>query len=238
MSKIAYKFILKLIIYFMPYYETYNYTPSKKTKKNKFLKFMIVLVFIVLVFLYLTYYVNPKIVESSEAQIKSLAITEINKSVKMVTLNPNLYNNLINISYNNNGDINMITSNSQAINALSTSIIETSQNLLTHMGEQGIKIHLGNFSGLALLSNVGPKITIRMTPIGTTQTKLKSNFTSKGINQTLHSLFLNIMCEIKIILPIKSINLKIENEVLIAESVIVGKIPNTYLSADKIFSLY
>ena len=192
----------------------------------------------VFLIIYLTYYVNPKIVESSEAQIKSLAITEINKSVKMVTITPDLYNNLIKISYNNDGDITMINSNSFMVNQISTAIIEKTQQNLNLMGEQGIKIPLGNFSGITFLSNLGPNITIRMTPIGSTQTKIKSNFTSKGINQTLHSLFLNIICEIKVILPIKSINLKIENEVLIAESVIVGKIPNTYLSADKIFSLY
>lgn len=222
----------------MQQYEVYTYKTPKKPNKSSIKKLVIIFSVFVLLLMYLIYYVNPKILETSNAQIKTKAITQINKSVKMVSLTPNLYDNLIKISYNSDGDITLISSNSYAINELSTSIIETIQKNLEDMGEQGILIPLGNFSGLAFLSNLGPNIKIKMTPIGLAQTKLSSSFTSKGINQTLHELFLNISCEIKVILPIRTLNITVNSEVLIAESVIVGKIPNTYLSADKIFSLY
>lgn len=222
----------------MQNYENYVYKTPKKANRHGFKKLVVFLGIFSVLIIYLTYYVNPKILETSSAQIKSLAISQINKGVKMVSLTPHLYDNLIKISYNNSGDITLISSNSYAINELSTSIIEITQKYLNEMGEQGILIPLGNFSGLAFLSNLGPNIKIRMTPIGLAQTKLSSSFTSKGINQTLHELFLNITCKIKVILPIRTLNLEVNSEVIIAESVIVGKIPSTYFNTDKIFSLY
>ncbi len=222
----------------MQYYDSYTYKKPKKSARSGLKKIFFCAFILVLVIIYIIYYVNPKILYASEAEIKSLAITEINKSVKMVTILPNLYNDLIKISYNNDGDINLISTNSFAVNQLSTAIIDKTQQSLKALGEQGIKINLGNFTGIAFLSNLGPRVTIKMTPIGATTTKIYSTFAEKGINQTLHELFLKINVDIKVILPIRSLNIKLQSEILIAENVIVGKVPSAYLSAGKIFSLY
>ena len=57
---------------------------------------------------------------------------------------------------------------------------------------------------------------------------LKSEFSSSGINQTLHRIYLQIECEVSILTPFKTIDEKIENQVLIAEAIIIGTTPNTY----------
>lgn len=61
---------------------------------------------------------------------------------------------------------------------------------------------------------------------------LKSEFTSQGINQTLHRVYLEIVCNVKVLTPFKDIERKITNQVLLAENVIVGNIPNTYYNLE------
>lgn len=89
-------------------------------------------------------------------------------------------------------------------------------------------MHFGSFTGFKLLSGKGPGVPIRISSIGNVETDLRSEFTAQGINQTLHRVYLQVECEISILTPFENITEKITNQVLIAENVIVGKIPNTY----------
>lgn len=79
-----------------------------------------------------------------------------------------------------------------------------------------------------MLAGRGPGIPIKISTIGNVITDLRSEFTAQGINQTLHRVYLQVECEVSILTPYKSISEKITNQVLIAENVIVGKIPSTY----------
>ena len=61
---------------------------------------------------------------------------------------------------------------------------------------------------------------------------MKSEFTAQGINQTLHRVYLQVVCEVSVLTPYNNITEKIINQVLIAENVIVGEIPNTYYNIE------
>ncbi len=69
---------------------------------------------------------------------------------------------------------------------------------------------------------------IRISSIGNVETTLKSEFTAQGINQTLHRIYLEVVCNVKVLTPFKDIERKITNQVLLAENVIVGHIPDNY----------
>ena len=93
-------------------------------------------------------------------------------------------------------------------------------------------MRFGSFTGLKLLSGQGPGIKITISSIGNIKTDLKSEFISKGINQTLHRVYLHVDCEVSILTPFNNINKKITNQILIAENVIVGVIPETYYNLE------
>lgn len=86
----------------------------------------------------------------------------------------------------------------------------------------------GSFTGFKLLAGKGHGVPIRISTVGNVETDLRSEFTAQGINQTLHRVYLQVVCEVSILTPYNDITEKISNQVLIAENVIVGKIPNTY----------
>lgn len=66
------------------------------------------------------------------------------------------------------------------------------------------------------------------------ETDLRSEFTSQGINQTLHRVYLQVKCEVNILTPFDNISREITNQVLLMENVIVGNIPNTYYNLEGI----
>ena len=90
----------------------------------------------------------------------------------------------------------------------------------------------GSFSGIKLLAGRGPGVKIKISSIGNVETDLRSEFTSQGINQTLHRVYLQVDCEVNVLTPFKDISKKISNQVLLAESVIVGNIPDTYYNLE------
>lgn len=83
-----------------------------------------------------------------------------------------------------------------------------------------------------MLSGRGPGVKIRISSIGNIETDLESEFTSQGINQTLHRIYVDISCNVKVLTPFKDIERKITNKVLLAENVIVGNIPDTYYNLE------
>ena len=59
-----------------------------------------------------------------------------------------------------------------------------------------------------------------------------STFESVGINQTKHSIYLNVIADISIVMPSRTENFAVPTEILVGESVIVGQVPDAYLQSD------
>ena len=78
----------------------------------------------------------------------------------------------------------------------------------------------------------GPNVSIKISSIGNVNTDLKSEFLAEGINQTLHRVYLKVDCELSILTPFNNITKKITNQILIAENIIVGHIPETYYNLE------
>ena len=184
-----------------------------------------------LLFLYLTKVVNPLIITTNKAGLKYDATNCLNQAVQ-TSLNNTLYSDLINIEKDNNGKITVISCNSSNINKLTNSISTTCQNSLVQIGNKGYEIGILSFTGLTILNGIGPKINIKTQPIGHIETTYKSTFTSSGINQTLHQLYITVTASVSVLLPLNSTSIECNTSVLIAESLIVGEIPNVYLSGN------
>ena len=82
--------------------------------------------------------------------------------------------------------------------------------------------------GRYILSGTGPNVPIKIAIMGNVDTEVKSEFINQGINQTLHRIYLNLDCKMKIITPLQNFDRNIINQVIIAEHVIIGNIPDTY----------
>ncbi len=91
--------------------------------------------------------------------------------------------------------------------------------------KDSVKIPLGSLTGSYMLAGKGPHIRLRICPARKASVKLKSSFTSAGNNQTCHRISAQVTAEIKSSLPLYNFETTAEFEFLLAESIIVGEVP-------------
>ncbi len=162
---------------------------------------------------------------------KSIATIISNEEATNV-MKEHTYDELFTLEKDKDGNITMIKSNISAINEIISDVAVKIQNKINQRGRENIEIALGSFTGFKLLSGKGPGVPIKISSIGNVETDLRSEFSEKGINQTLHRVYLQVDCEVSILTPYNSITEKVSNQVLLIENVIVGKIPSTYYNLE------
>lgn len=138
------------------------------------------------------------------------------------------YDELVSIHKDSEDNILMIEANIITINKIISDVAIKIQESINSNEENDISIKLGSFTGNKLIAGYGPDIPIKINVVGNVETDYRSEFTEAGINQTLHRIYLNVNCKVSILTPFETITEDINNQVVLAENVIIGKIPSTY----------
>ena len=209
-----------------------NREADKKIRKN-IIKIIIIMLVIILTLQIIFSYVEPIFQAMCEEKVKSLA-TIITNQQSTIVMNKYQYEDLYTIEKDSNGNIVIIKSNVAPINNMISELTENIQNEFDTIENPKVNIALGNLSGIYFLAGTGPEIAIEVAVTGTVDTEVKSQFIAQGINQTLHRVYVNFECNMQIVTPLKNYSKKITNQVIIAEHVIVGNIPNTYYNLEGI----
>ena len=123
-----------------------------------------------------------------------------------------------------------MTANSHKINLINKEVCETTAKVLKKKLQNGIPVPILAFSGIDILSGYGNNVYIKTISISSVTSEFDSNFNSIGINQTLHSIYINVLSEVKIEIPLKTYQTTLKTSVLISETVLVGKVPEIYLN--------
>ena len=208
---------------------------SKYSKKRKFYTYLsVTIIVIIVIMVYFNAIVNPVILNTSESKVRSLTLKAINSAVAEVVSDSALYNELVTITTNDEGDVSLITANSILINRLSKELAKIAQSKIENIGQQGVLVPLGTFSGMPILVGRGPNVKIKLLPIGSISCTFESEFTQAGINQTHHRIYVNVESKVTMILPVENRTISNTVQVLICESIIIGKIPSTYLNSSQL----
>ena len=176
-------------------------------------------------------FINPIFEKLCENKAKSVATLITNEETTNI-MNKYNYDTFFNIEKDNNENIKMINANVLKINQVTSDITVNIQKALNKNQKEDIYISTGAITGIRYLSGFGPKIYLKIALSGDIDTNLKSEFISQGVNQTIHRVYLDIKTNVNILTSFKTIQRTIENQVLIAENVIVGDIPSTYYNLD------
>jgi len=155
----------------------------------------------------------------------------INSSVYGVLQEMNIsYEDTVRISYDGDNGISMIQAVTPVLNRLAREVILRTQEELSVTDRESVIIPLGTFSGISVLSGLGPSVNIGLVPIGAVNCEFRSVFESVGINQTLHKMYITVTVAVTLILPVRTIESVVAGDILICENIIVGKVPNFYLN--------
>ena len=118
------------------------------------------------------------------------------------------------------------------INYSSRKIAATVQNKLEIDFKKGVDVPIGAFTGIDAFAGLGPKISVKSLKISGVACEFDSEFKSVGINQTLHSIFAVLKINVNIVFSTKMQTVEKSEKLLVTESVMVGKVPDTYLGGN------
>jgi sporulation protein YunB len=138
------------------------------------------------------------------------------------------YDQLVSFEKDSEGRITAVHSNMVAGNRLQSEILDRILTRIDTVSARELSIPIGTLTGSVLLAGRGPRISVRMESVGSSTAWFENEFASAGINQTKHQIVLNIDVYVSILLPGFATVTKVSNAVTVAETIIVGSVPDTY----------
>ena len=157
--------------------------------------------------------------------VNRIVIEAVNEAIESGEIT---YDQLISFEKDNDGKITAVHSNMAACNRLQVEILDIVLARIDQVSARELSIPVGSLTGSALLAGRGPRIKVRMESVGSSSARFENEFSSAGINQTNHRIVLHIDVSVAILLPGFTTATQVSNAVTVAETVIVGTVPDTY----------
>lgn len=166
----------------------------------------------------------------AEDKAKSVAIQAINNSVSdVIDGKDEIYKELVDYRYDDEGNIISVNTNINLTNAVEGAILDGVAKRIDAASRYPIEIPAGTLTGSDLLTGRGPKITFYINLSGNARSSIENLFESTGINQTRHQIQIRFEVDVSIVMSGKHFGATVENTVVIGETIIVGKIPESYV---------
>lgn len=205
----------------------YRLSLRQMKKEKSFVFFFILLVvFSSITTLYIRV-IEPTLTEFTKSHAYTLAMrcTEdaIRQNLENVT-----YDSVVTEVLDNSGNIVALRTNTNELNRISNNIAINIEKNISNIESGNLRIPLGLFVNAGILGGAGIKVNIKTAPLGDTKIDCVSEFDSVGINQTRHRIVLQIKTYFTIIAPIYLKNQCYEKEVVLAETILNGDIPEAY----------
>jgi len=171
----------------------------------------------------------------------NLAVTRVSNMVgQVVTAAVNdaissgdtLYTNLISMEKGEGGSITALHSNMAQFNRLQSAITQDVLTRLEQVSDTDLAIPAGTLTGSPMLAGRGPELHIRMQSVGSCSAHFENEFDQAGINQTTHRILLCVDVSMSILLPGFRTGTEVSNSFSVAETVIVGAVPESYTYFD------
>lgn len=216
----------------MPYYVV-SKKPPKRAKKKKIKAIAAILTLILLftgAFFYFNKQAHEVIDQLTRATISNRLTVKMNAAFdELMASFDDEYSSYVHIERNSSGEITLITADMIKINKLMAQYSTIVQSHVSEIEEDDIAVPMLAFTGWPLVSTLGADIKLDIVAVGDAPCSYRSEFKEVGINQTLHSIYIDVSAKVEIILPIDNIEVECPSSALVCESVIVGRVPHFYL---------
>lgn len=207
---------------------------KKRGKRSKRMIWASVSALVILLMYLLHISFQPVIRTVSENQAHILATSIMNKAVLAELADMQVeYDSLVDLVYDAAGNIAAISTRTLELNRVKAQLTEAVADALTQLPLQDVRIPLGTLTGIELLSGRGPDIKLKMMPSSYVESEFTSRFDSAGINQTRHQIVIVFTVNISAILAPYTTKLTVTSSMVVAETVIVGNVPQFYFDGSQ-----
>ena len=173
---------------------------------------------------------RPLAAVAAKAQIENMVNHLVEETILTdLEQRPLGYNDLVTIQRDSSGTITALTTDMAAINLLRGQLLEHLLEELGGIRVSDIHIPLGSILDIDILWAKGPNLKVHSMSVGTVSAEFESEFTGAGVNQTMHRIWLEVKVPLILILPGDRVETQVTSRLCVAETVVVGKVPDTYL---------
>lgn len=203
-----------------------------RRRKHFFIIKMVILIFAVIIaVLFITAKIEREIRPFATLQAEHFAEKTANEIIEnsvsnYLKQNKYTYNDFAAVLYDEKNRIASVETIPYTINLVQTDLTLLINKELDNTGDRSAKIPIGSLTGSYMLTGKGPKIKIRVSPIGVADVMLKSDFIEAGINQTRHRISAVIKVKMASSVPLYSFETISEFEFILAENILIGNVPD------------
>ena len=172
---------------------------------------------------------RPLVFSLAEARSAAMATRALNGALTEALEDGVEYDDLMNVRMDDSGQVSLLSANTMRMNALADRAGDAALRKLETVSAQKVYVPLGAALGLTLFAGRGPRIPISIVPVGTVQTDFETEFEACGINQTRHKVYLQLSASIRIVIPTGAKTTNVSANMLVAESIIIGKVPESFV---------
>lgn len=172
---------------------------------------------------------SQTMLDMAYARAYSIAVETVNRAVKKVIEEGVGYEELVISQLDAQGRVTMLRANTMRMNEIATKTALMAEEELNSIENQTVNIPLGAALGVRFLAGFGPRISVQILPIGAVSTSFETQFESAGINQTRHKIFLTLRTTVSLIIPSGSQRVEVNSSIPIAESIIIGQVPESFV---------
>ena len=212
----------------------------KKRKKRKIVIAIILVVAIaVAAGVYVRSNVVPLVTDKAYYSIRGEAVRALNNAYQKTVEEMSVlgYSDFVTVTYDGEGRINLISVDMLKVNTVMSFISTVALDEMQSIRTDGANVPLGAFSGIMLLGDSGGDVKIEVETVGIAECNFRSDFTSVGINQVRHTLYIDIVATANVVLPLYAKDVFCESSLVLCENVIVGDVPEFYLQNQGVFDI-
>lgn len=211
----------------------------RKWLKKMLMRIIILFSAILAIFLCFRGKYHTVIRELAETQVKNTTSDLTNDAIaKQIAAGNIEYDRIVYFEKDLNGKITALKTNIGEINRLKTDILNIINDEILALDTSDIGIPLGSLFLPEFLSGKGPSIPVHILSIRNSDAVFASDFSQAGINQTLHKLTMDISVDVSVLVLGQTSSFTIASEVVVAETVIVGDVPNTFFQTGGNYESY
>ena len=210
--------------------EPHGAAPRRRAKRPGRIGFIMLLCSVFIFLACAAAFLKDLSTDIAVSDASDIVISNVNNSIAAIMRDGDYTGDyFVNFEKTENGEVTAISSNMARINALSAKILDTVINV-TENQTITVEIPLGNLTGVSLLMGRGPKVPVQIIVLTSSKVEFNNSIITAGINQTKHQINLEVIVDIDVLIPWDTASTQVKTEVLIADTVIVGKVPETYMN--------
>jgi len=195
--------------------------------------FLAIILFLVGIVKYSESRIRPIIISMAEAHARSIGSKVVSEAISEEIESNNIsYDDLISFEKDEIGKIAALKTDIIMVNRLKSRLSVVILNKLLNLNDINLYIPVGNLVNGEFFSGRGPRIEIIVLPVGSVATNITNVFTSAGINQTRHQIMLEVYVTVSVIMPFSVQSTDVSTSIAIAETIIVGDVPNMYMEME------